>query len=77
LSLELEGSSEESPGRAGNPQHRRNRSEEKRRVGKKLYHLLIGEGIISPRRRIENKPARTFLGISSPFIQLTRSPSPA
>jgi len=50
LSLELEGNSGESPDKAGNPQKRRNRSEEKRRVGRKLNRLLVGEGIISPRR---------------------------
>jgi hypothetical protein len=46
----LEGNSGGSPDRAGNPQKRRNRSEKKRRVGRKLNRLLVGEGIISPRR---------------------------
>jgi hypothetical protein len=46
----LEGNSGGSPDRAGNPQKRRNRSEEKREVGKKLNRFRVGEGIISPRR---------------------------
>jgi hypothetical protein len=46
----MEGNSGESPDRAGNPQKRRNRSEEKRGVGRKLNRLRVGEGIIFPRR---------------------------
>jgi hypothetical protein len=51
----MEGNSGELPDRAGNPQHRRNRSEEERKIGRKLNRLLVEIDIISPRKRIENR----------------------